>query len=219
MADTKTFYKRYWNGQNIKVNPFDEHPEEWTEENFLYHYNFFKPFVKGKLLDFGCGDGQFLHMISKYCESSYGVDISEAAINKAVSKYPNIKFVVLGDSGLTDFPDNFFDTICAIDILEHILDLESILEEFHRILKPGGNLLIATSQLTRIKMVLITLHSLDKYFYPASPHIRHFTRKNLADILRKKGLEVIGYKKNRTYFGFIPRGQIVVASKVYLRKG
>lgn len=214
MGEIKTFYKRYWNSQNIRVNPFDNHPEEWTEENFFYHFNFFKPFVKGKLLDFGCGDGQFLHMISKYCESSYGVDVSETAIEKALSKYPDLKFAALSENGATDFSDNSFDTICAIDILEHIVDVESTLEELQRILKPGGNLLIATSELTRIKMILIALYSLDKYFYPATPHIRHFTRRNLADILRKKGFETIGYQKNRTYFSFIPRGQMVVARKI-----
>ncbi|MBL7197349.1 MAG: class I SAM-dependent methyltransferase [Candidatus Omnitrophica bacterium] len=214
MREIKTYYNRYWNDRHIKVNPFDYHPEEWTEENFFYHLKFFKPFVKGKLLDFGCGDGQFLHMISKYCESFYGVDISEVAIKKALNKYPDIKFAVLNETGVTDFPDNFFDTICAMDILEHILDVESTLEELRRILKPRGKLLIATNELTRIKMLLITLHSLDKYFYPTSPHIRYFTRRNLADILRKKGFEVIGYKKNRTYFGIIPRGQMVVALKV-----
>ncbi len=217
MGEIKTFYNRYWNSYNIRVNPFDKHPEEWTDENFFYHFNFFKPFVKGRLLDFGCGDGQFLHMISKYCESSYGVDISEAAIKKATNKYPDVSFTVSEESGVIDFPDNFFDTVCAIDILEHILDVESSLEELRRILKPGGKLLIATSELTRIKMMLIILHSLDKYFYPASPHIRHFTRRNLADILTKKGFKVLRYKKNRTYFGFIPRGQMVVASKSLIR--
>jgi len=213
MGEIKSFYNRYWNGRNIMVNPFDRHPDEWTEENFLYHYNFFKPFIKGRLLDFGCGDGQFLNKINKYCEFAYGVDISEAAIKKASEKYPNIKFELLGEKGLANITDNYFDTICAIDILEHLLDIESTLEELQRILRPGGNLLIATSELTRIKILLITLHSLDKYFYPASPHIRHFTRRNLVDILKKKGFEVIGYKKNRTYFGFIPRGQMVVACK------
>ncbi len=213
MGQIKNFYNRYWNSQNIKVNPFDRHPEEWTEENFAYHLDFFKPFVKGRLLDFGCGDGQFLHMISKYCESAYGVDISEVAIEKALDKYPEVKFGILSENGATGFPDKFFDTVCAIDILEHILDVESALEELWRILKPGGKLLIATSELTSIKMLLIILHSLDNYFYPASPHIRHFTRRNLADILAKKGFMVLRYKKNRTYFGFIPRGQMVVAQR------
>jgi len=214
MGGEKTFYRRYWKNEHIKVNPFDIHPGEWTEENFRYHLDFFKPVVKGRLLDFGCGDGQFLHMVSKYCQASYGIDISEVAIEKARKNYPDIQFELLNDKGKTNFQDNFFDTICIVDVLEHILDIESFLEEIYRILKPKGNLLIATNELTRIKMILIAIRSLDSYFYPTSPHIRYFTKRNLSDILRRKGFEPTEYKKNRTYFGFIPQGQMVVASKI-----
>ncbi len=213
MSDAKTFYNRYWKNQHIKVNPFDHPPGEWTRKNFDFHLNFFRPYVKGKLLDFGCGDGQFLYMISKYCESAYGIDISEVAVENARKNYPDIHFSLLNNKGNTDFQDNFFDTICAIDVFEHILDIESILEEIYRILKPGGNLLIATNELTRIKMFLIILYSFNNYFYPTSPHIRYFTRKNLEDILKLKGFKMMRYKKNRTYFGFIPRGQMVVTLK------
>lgn len=199
----------------MKVNPFDHRPGEWSNDNFVYHLSFFKRFIKGKLLDFGCGDGQFLHMIGTYCESAYGVDISEIAIDRARSSYPGIEFEVLGETGRFPYPDSYFDTICAIDVLEHILDIESTLEEMNRVLKQGGNLLIATNELTRIKMLLIMLRSIDDYFYPTSPHIRYFTRRNLFDILHRKGFTVISYKKNKTYFGFIPRGQLVVASKQF----
>ena len=117
------------------------------------------------------------------------------------------------DSGQIPYESNYFDTVCAIDILEHILDTEIVLEELDRVLKPGGFLLIATNELTRLKTILIALFCLDNYFYPASPHIRHFTRNNLADLLHRKGFEVIAYRKNRTYFGFIPKGQMLAAQK------
>lgn len=212
--EEKTFYNRYWSNEHIKINIFDNCPEgNWIEDNFLYHLKFFKPFIKGRLLDFGCGDGYFLHMISKYCNFSCGVDISETAIDKARHKYPGLEFKILEEGGRLPYTDNYFDTVCAIDVLEHVLDIEGVLEEINRVLKPGGNLLIATSELTRIKILLIALRALDSYFYPASAHIRYFTRKNLADILKRKNFEVIKYQKNRTYFGFIPKGQMVVASK------
>lgn len=149
-------------------------------------------------------------MISTYCETAYGVDVSEIAISKVRSKYPSIEFKVLAEGKLA-YPDSYFDTVCAIDVLEHILDTESVLEEINRVLKPRGSLLITTSELTRIRILLIAFKSLDNYFYPTSPHIRYLTRKNLTDLLKRKGPKVTRYKKNRTYFGFIPRGQMMVA--------
>lgn len=53
-----------------------------------------------------------------------------------------------------------------------------------------------------------------RFFYPTTPHIRYFSRWNLADLLIKKGFRPVAYQKNRTYFGFIPQGQLVAAQKV-----
>ena len=209
--DSKSFYRRYWEGKNISINPFDSHPGEWTEENVNYHLKFFRPFIKGTLLDFGCGDGQFLHRISCLADQASGVDVSEEAIKMARDHYPDLDFRVMGD--LIPFPDQHFDTLVAIDVLEHLLDIETGLEEMNRVLKPDGYLLISTSELTRLKAMVIAALYLDKYFYPASPHIRHFTKGNLADLLRRKGFQPIKYMKNRTYFGFLPMGQLVVAKK------
>lgn len=212
MSDSKTFYDRYWENKHMKCNTFDGCPD-WTPESFRYHFDFFKPFIGGRLLDFGCGEGKFLSFISEHCDSSCGVDICESVIEKAKKSYSGIKFLSLEHNGKLPFADGYFQTVCAMDVFEHILDLESVLEEVNRVMSIGGHLLIATSELTKIKTVLIALTSLDNYFYPASPHIRYFTRKNLEDILRKKGFELIGYKKNKTYLGFIPKGQMVVAKK------
>jgi len=214
MSVEKTFYKRYWKNEHIKVNPFDCHPGKWTEESFKFHLDFFKPFVKGKVLDFGCGRGDFAYMLSKNCDSVYGIDCSDIVISKAKNDYSGIDFQILLENDKMPYDDQFFDSVIMIDVLEHILDTETLLEEISRILKPEGHLLITTSQLTSLKLFGIALISLDKYFYPTSPHIRYFTRNSLADLLNKKGFKTIHYKKNRTYFGFIPQGQMVVASKI-----
>lgn len=210
----KEFYRRYWDDLHIKANPFDHCPGEWSQDNLKYHLDFFGPFIEGAILDYGCGEGAFLHKLSLNSGPVHGIDISEQAIKKASRKYPGIDFKVVDNQGLLPFADNYFNTVCAIDVLEHILDIEGTLEEINRILVPGGNLLIATSMLTTLKTLVIAFSCLDTYFYPTSPHIRYFTRRNLSDILKRKGFEVIRYKKNRAYFGIIPHGQLVVARKV-----
>jgi 2-polyprenyl-3-methyl-5-hydroxy-6-metoxy-1,4-benzoquinol methylase len=209
MSQEKTFYDRYWADAHIKVNPFDHHPGAWTDENFAYHWAFFGPYAQGRLLDYGCGQGQFLKRASAHCPGSCGTDVSERAVIDAHRAFPDLTFRVLADR--IPFGDGEFDVVSAVDVLEHILDIESTLEDIRRVLKPGGHLLIATSEITRVKLILIALVAIHNFFYPTSPHIRYFTRHNLADVLRRKGFEVVAYQKNRTYFGFIPQGQMVVA--------
>ena len=209
MGSAQTFYDRYWKDEHIKANPFDHQPGLWTDENFRFHMHCFKPYVHGRLLDFGCGEGQFLSKISPLCDSCAGVDVSQRVIETARTNHSDLQFEVGAD--ILPFKDSEFDTITAVDVLEHILDLETVLEEFRRVLRPNGHLLIATSEFTRIKMILISILALHRFFYPTTPHIRYFTRKNLAQLLKSKGFTPVTYQKNRTYLGFIPQGQFVVA--------
>ena len=215
MSGPKTFYKRYWADEHIKINPFDIHPGEWADENFDHHMDAFDPYVSGKVLDYGCGDGQFSQRILPRCDQVYGVDVSKSVIERAKKRFPEPMFLVIDPEKELPFPDGFFDTICAIDVMEHLLDTESVLFEFNRVLKPDGKVLIATNELCRLKLILIALFFHNTYFYPASPHIRYFTRGSLEDLLRRKGFEVLRYRKNRTHLRLIPKGQLVVAKKVF----
>lgn len=213
MDDIKRFYERYWNKKHICVNPFDEAPTEWTQDNLMWHLDFFKDFVGSKVLDVGCGNGDVCNFISDYCDEIIGLDISQSSVKKAREKYSNIKFKV---GSATDIPekDNTFDTVLAVDIIEHILDTEQLFREFNRVLKKHGFLCITTNELTKLKSIIISVFFLDRYFFPTSPHIRYYTRKNIRKVFGLFGFKEVVYKKNRTYLSFIPQGMMIVAEKV-----
>jgi len=194
----KAFYERLWQQEK----PFGH----WTDENFKYHHDFFKPYIGKLVLDYGCGSGEFLSKIflSKIIDVGFGYDISPTAIEKAHKNYPWLIFPLL-------LKKQYFDTICLIDVLEHIPDLVSLLEELRGLLKVGGHLLIATNELSPVKGALISLLMFEKYFSPTSPHLRYFTKHTLKELLEDNGFEVVAYKKNRTYLGILSRGQMVVA--------
>lgn len=178
----------------------------WTKENVKYHMNFFAPWIMGsKLLDYGCGNGDFLWKIKKYCRVAHGKDISSEAIEQARKKYGLKMF----------FPtlEKEYETVVCFDVLEHILDIDATLDDIHGLLTRGGYLLITTTELTTLKTILIALFALDKFFEPTQPHIRFFTKCTLKCILEKHGFEVIKYQANRKYFGIIPKGQMVVARR------
>jgi len=79
-----------------------------------------------RLLDIGCGDGFFLKR--KNTAEGYGLD------------------KLSGDEvvDVLDFPDDYFDCVTMLAVIEHIRKPELILREIHRVLKPGGKFIFTT---------------------------------------------------------------------------
>lgn len=96
-------------------------------------------------LDFGCGHGLFLPTLSKYYKKVAGIDVKifKEETRKLLSKHKcsNVKICEINGSS-TKFENNSFDIVFAADVLEHFRNLESPIKEIHRILKPGGKLIV-----------------------------------------------------------------------------
>lgn len=98
--------------------------------------------VRGKkVLDYGCGDGHFTHLLAGLGAQAYGIDISPQLIAKArasappqPSGFPNF---LVGDAHKTPFADKFFDMVMGNGALHHFT-LDRAYPEIARILKPGG---------------------------------------------------------------------------------
>ena len=92
-----------------------------------------------KLLDAGCGAGvPISQLLSKHFTVT-GVDFSEAQIELAKKNVPNARFLC-EDMTKLDFPDDSFDGITSYYAIIHIPreEHQSLLANFHRMLKPGG---------------------------------------------------------------------------------
>jgi ubiquinone/menaquinone biosynthesis C-methylase UbiE len=94
-----------------------------------------KHYLKGKLLDFGCGAKPYQNLID--VENYIGLDIENNSHN-----HENEKIDVYYDGLTIPFPDNTFDSYFSSQVLEHISNLEEILQEIIRVLKPKAYLLI-----------------------------------------------------------------------------
>ncbi len=94
-----------------------------------------------KILDFGCGTGDFIEKLAKFKPKKIiGIDISEISIEKAKERTKNINIDVdlyVDNCEKTKFEDNSFDIVYGTGILHH-LEFNKCLDEIHRILKLNG---------------------------------------------------------------------------------
>jgi ubiquinone/menaquinone biosynthesis C-methylase UbiE len=94
----------------------------------------------GRILDVGCGPA---FIGDKFRESDleyFGLDISQYMIRECVNYYcENTMFhFVLGSIEYLPFPDNYFDAVLCLGVLEYVRDEQNALEEITRVLKPQG---------------------------------------------------------------------------------
>jgi SAM-dependent methyltransferase len=100
------------------------------------------PSLKGNVLDVGCGSKPY-KMWMKQSNSYVGLDNFPG---------PDVDIVVKEEEPWP-IADACFDTVLCTQVLEHVSDLRRILDEIHRILKPGGNLVITVPFIYNVHVV------------------------------------------------------------------
>jgi phosphatidylethanolamine/phosphatidyl-N-methylethanolamine N-methyltransferase len=102
--------------------------------------------VGGRILEVGVGTGISLPDYNRSCKL-VGVDISEPMLRKAQSRVrslrlSNVEVLSVMDAKNLAFPENFFDAVVAQYVITAVPDPEGTLDEFVRVLKPGGELIL-----------------------------------------------------------------------------
>jgi len=97
------------------------------------------------VLDFGSGYGGRTVWLAQVAEHVEGVEVMEHRVDISAEyaqhrRRPNVRFS-LGDQSRINFPDDHFDTVVTLDVLEHVDHPDLILNEFYRVLKPGGTVI------------------------------------------------------------------------------
>jgi 2-polyprenyl-6-hydroxyphenyl methylase/3-demethylubiquinone-9 3-methyltransferase len=93
-----------------------------------------------RLLDVGCGTGWFSRVAKARGASVVSLDIGIELLKKVREKCETER--VAGDACALCFPDGVFDIVLATESIEHTLDPKRALAELHRVLKPGGSLVV-----------------------------------------------------------------------------
>jgi SAM-dependent methyltransferase len=96
----------------------------------------YAPQLKGRMLDFGCGSKPYRSLFAHVPEY-IGLDYDgegHSHINEQVD--------VLYDGKHIPFEDASFDSVFSTEVFEHLFRLEELLQEIHRVMKPGAKILI-----------------------------------------------------------------------------
>jgi phosphatidylethanolamine/phosphatidyl-N-methylethanolamine N-methyltransferase len=124
--------------------------------------------VGGRILEVGVGTGISLPRYSRDCRL-FGVDISEPMLRKARERVEefglsNVEGLRVMDAEHLDFPEASFDVIVAQYVITTVPNPEATLDEFARVLKPGGEIVLVS----RVGAEAGLRHSLEHWFQPAA---------------------------------------------------
>jgi len=124
--------------------------------------------VGGRILEVGVGTGLSLPHYSRACRLC-GVDISEPMLLKAqerVAEYglENVEGLWVMDAEHLSFPDHSFDVVVAQYVITTVPNPEATLDEFARVLKPGGEIVLVS----RVGAEAGLRRALEHWFAPAA---------------------------------------------------
>lgn len=128
-------------------------------------------------LDLGCGTGLNLDHLSHYARPT-GTDFSEEAL--AFCRERGHASLAKADAAELPFPDNYFDIITALDVIEHLDDDHAAFTELKRVLRPGGLLVVSVP----------AYKALWTYWDDILGHRRRYTVGMMRRSMRKAGLRV-----------------------------
>jgi len=149
-----------------KVRPRTDYPFQLCG----YLFNRFNLKQGEKLLDVGCGRGDFLEGFKASGLEVAGLDREKptfGTMKDVEVRYANI------ESESFPFEDNTFDVVFAKSVIEHIFDPENFMRECRRVLKPGGRIIMMTPDWI----------SQMKIFFDDYTHRQPYTREAVKDIL------------------------------------
>lgn len=138
--------------------------------------------IGGRVLEVGVGTGISLPLYAPHLRI-YGTDISEAMLQKAKKRVDefslkNVEGLAVMDAENLEFPDDSFDVVMAQYVVTAVPNPEKALDEFARVLRPGGELII----LTRVS---------------ADAGMRRFIERRLQPVVRPLGFRTAEFAWSR----------------------
>lgn len=143
-----------------------------------------------RMLDVGCGPGNTLRRLAPWGRA-FGAEYSEVGL--AVARRRGLTRLVAADSVRLPFPAESMDVVLALDVIEHVADDAAALREAHRLLRPGGLLLLT------VPAFMALWRSHDELY----GHHRRYSKAGLLSAVGAAGFETVRCEFTKCLF-FLP---------------
>jgi methionine biosynthesis protein MetW len=175
----------------------------------------FEPNPEARLLDVGCGDGEFTLKVAEKIGTSnvFGIDVVKENVEQAEARAITC-FQADLDEARFPFEDESFDVVCANQIIEHLSKTDAFAREIYRVLKHGGYGVISTPDLAAWHSIAALLIGFQPYSARVSDeaanigtwhfaevgleerqhgpqHRRNFTPRALKEFLQYHGFKIV----------------------------
>jgi SAM-dependent methyltransferase len=158
-----------------------------TEENYWFrrHEVVYRRLLERcrdrEVLEAGCGEGYGADLIAGVARHVIGLDYDETAVAHVRARYPRVE-MRHGNLAELPLPDASVDAVVNFQVIEHLWDQGQFVAECHRVLRPGGLLLMSTPNRITFSPGLDT---------PVNPfHTRELNAAELTELLETAGLEM-----------------------------
>jgi SAM-dependent methyltransferase len=209
-APTAAFLNGAYDDSYYSYQPFSPPPrwKVWLRRLIAYNPGatgdpkFDKP---GRILDIGCGSGEFLYRMKAQGWETSGVELSARAAEIGNRHYGlNIQAGTLAEAKL---PARHFDYVRLNHSFEHILDPQDTLRLIHRYLADDGRLFIGVPNVDGIQAKVF-----GKYWWNLGPPVHPFNycRHTLTRLLHEHGFELVTFRTNSNFAGVLGSMQMAL---------
>jgi ubiquinone/menaquinone biosynthesis C-methylase UbiE len=166
-----------------------------------------------KILDIGCGEGITLEKLTQMSPKKSPVGLDLAQENVTICRSLGLP-AIYGSAYHLPFADNCFDVCLMLECVEHMDQPTQAIKETHRVLKPGGKLVVVTPHDRNFLISRVMTLKIREAFYDPG-HLKVWHPKELKKLINDCGFSVIRQRNIPFLFWQTSLHHIIVGQKFH----